>query len=135
MKLISKILCAVAILVLVPVTALSDEAPPTQQVLSQEIILSPVEYVDKYASQYQIDASVLKKVMWCESSNNPNAVGDHGLAKNVMQFHKTTFDSYSDKLGESLDYDSYKDQIKLAAYMFSIGQEKHWTCYSKIIGK
>lgn len=99
-----------------------------------EIPLSPVEYADKYAAQYKVDASLLKKVMWCESSNNPKAIGDGGLAKNVMQFHKPTFDSYSNKLGEELSYDSYKDQIKLAAYMFSIGEAHHWTCYKKVIG-
>ncbi len=121
---------------MLPTISLSDDAPPNQ-VRSEEIVLqnlSPIEYADKYALQYKIDGNLLKKVMWCESSNNPKAIGDHGLANNVMQFHKPTFDSYSKSLGESLNYDSYQDQIKLAAYMFSIGEEKNWTCYSKLVG-
>lgn len=105
------------------------------QVKQETVILSPVEYVDKYAEQYGVDSQVLKKVMFCESSNNPKAVGDGGRARNVMQFHKPTFDSYSKKFGEVLDYNSYHDQIKLASYMFSEGEESHWTCFKKVTGK
>ncbi len=100
-----------------------------------EIPLSPVEYADKYAAQYGIDARVFKKVMWCESSNNPKAVGDGGRARNVMQFHRPTFDSFSKRYGKQLDYDSYKDQIELAAWMFSKGHQNHWTCYRIVMGK
>lgn len=111
----------------------SDQMLP---IVKEEVVtLSPIEYVDQYASQYQVDASLLKKVMKCESSNNPKAVGDGGRARNVMQFHKPTFYSYSKKLGEELDYNSYQDQIKLAAYMFSINQGSHWTCLKMVTGR
>jgi hypothetical protein len=99
----------------------------------EELNLTPVEYATIYANHYGIDEGVFKKVMWCESRNNPDAVGDNGKAKNVMQFHKPTFDSYAKKLGEDLDYNSYHDQIKVAAYMFSIGEAKQWTAYRAII--
>lgn len=113
-------------------TVLADEVVAQAE---PEIPLSPVEYADKYAAQYGIDANVFKKVMWCESSNNPYAIGDSGLARNVMQFHKSTFISYEKKLGIDLNYDSYKDQIQLAAYMFSIGEQRQWTCYHRVTGK
>lgn len=100
-----------------------------------EEILTPTQYADKYATQYGIDASVFKKVMFCESSNNPKAIGDGGRAKNVMQFHKPTFDAYAKKYGEELDYNSYHDQIELAAWMFSKGEQGHWTCYKIVTGK
>lgn len=118
-------------------TCYSKAKEPEEQipvvVKAVEITLSPVDYAELYASQYQIDESVFKKVMWCESNNNPDAIGDNGKAKNVYQFHKQTFDSYSKKVGEGLDYNSYHDQIKTAAYMFSIGQARQWTTYRAIM--
>lgn len=95
--------------------------------------LSPIEYADKYATQYGIDLALFKKVMWCESNNEPTAVGDSGKARNVLQFHKGTFIDYSKKLGKDMDYNSYKDQTELGAYMFSIGQARHWTSYRAIM--
>lgn len=134
MKFTNKILCVLAVLALIPAIALSDDAPPIQQVVAPiEVTLSPVEYADKYATQYQIDSRVFKKVMWCESNNDPNAVGDSGKAKNVLQFHEQTFVSYAKKIGGILDYDSYHDQIKVGAYMFSIGQARQWTTYRAIM--
>jgi len=100
-----------------------------------EVPLSPEEYADKYTAQYGVDPTIFKKVMWCESSNNPDAIGDGGAARNVMQFHKPTFVGYAKKLGKEMDYNSYKDQIELASYMFSIGEQSHWTCYKKVGGK
>lgn len=104
-------------------------------VVEENVILTPTEYADKYTLQYGVDPVIFKKVMKCESSNNPKAVGDGGRAKNVLQFHRPTFDGYAKKLGEELDYNSYHDQIKLGAYMFSIGEQKHWTCYKIVNGK
>lgn len=106
------------------------------QVMAQpepEVPLSPTEYADKYAAQYQVDASVFKKVMWCESNNRQESKGDNGRAIGVYQFHKGTFDMYSKKLGKTLDINSYQDQIELAAYMFSIGEARQWTAYRAII--
>lgn len=117
---------------LLPTIILADPVPIAQPIVT----LSPIEYADKYTIQYGVDSNIFKKVMYCESKNNPNPPGynDGGKAYGVMQFHKQTFDTYSKKLGEELDYYSAQDQIKLAAYMFSINQQKHWTCYTKIVG-
>lgn len=133
------ILLAITIVLLLPGLARTEQihAPIVAdevQAEEPEVPLSPVEYADKYTTQYGVDPVIFKKVMWCESSNNPNAVGDGGRARNVMQFHKPTFEYFSSMLGEELDYNSYKDQIKLAAYMFSIGKQGHWTCYNKVLG-
>lgn len=116
------------------------QAPTVEakEALIVEEILSPDGYADKYALQYGVDPVIFKKVMRCESNNNPLAIGDGGMARNVMQFHKQTFDGYSkmfyDKFGRQLYYDSYKDQIELAVWMFSNGEQHHWTCYKMIGG-
>lgn len=126
---------AIALLVILPFEVKEVKAESEQIAVQQEVelILTPVEYATKYSQYYGIDESVFKKVMWCESHNNPDASGDGHKAKNVFQFHKGTFDSYAKKLGEPLDYNSYHDQTKLAAYMFSIGEANHWTAYRAIM--
>lgn len=102
------------------------------QVKQETVILSPVEYVDKYAEQYGVDSQVLKKVMFCESSNNPKAVNKkdpNGGSFGVMQFQIETFYSYAKKIKiENPDIHNVEQQIKVASYMFSIGQMKQWSC-------
>ena len=38
-----------------------------------------------------------------------SATCDHGLARNVFQYHPETFDRFSDLMGEDLDYNSYQN--------------------------
>lgn len=66
--------------------------------------------------------------MSCESGGR-NVYGDGGHAKGVFQYWQPTWDAFSKELGEKLDRDSTYDQIKLTAYAFSKGYQKHWTCY------
>lgn len=91
--------------------------------------------IEKYASLYGSDPEELYKVMMCESSGRTGVYGDGGLAYSVFQFHKPTFKEFSKLLAEDLDYYSAHDQIKLASYVFSLGNKykKHWTC-SRIVG-
>lgn len=121
-----------ALAIIIPSFTHSDQVPITQPTVA----LSPVEYADIYTEQYGVDSNVFKKVMFCESGNNPEPRGynDGGKAYGIMQFHKETFDTYSKQLGEVLDYHSSMDQIKLAAYMFSIKKQTQWSCYSKVVG-
>lgn len=133
---IKTILTACVIAAMLPTVSLSDEAPPTQ-VRAIEVTLSPIEYADKYTEQYGVDPTVFKKVMFCESQNKPNPPGhnDGGAAYGIFQFHRPTFLYYEKQIGIDLEYTSYKDQIQLAAYMFSIGEQKQWTCLKLVTGK
>ncbi len=84
------------------------------------------------------NADVLKKVATCESTMNPQAVNynDGGIGKHsigILQFQESTFNSYSKKMGEELDYHSSYDQVKVADYMVSQGQLRQWSC-SRILG-
>jgi hypothetical protein len=95
--------------------------------------LSIPELIQVYSIQYNVSPTDMTKVIKCESNFNPNAfhkddggVGKHSVG--LLQFQKTTFDLWSARLGEELDYYSYNDQIKLGAYMFSKGQIGQWTC-------
>lgn len=64
-----------------------------------------------------------------ESGGDPNAVGDNGKARNVLQFWESTFDLYCEKYGANLDYNSAEDQIYLAYLMLKNNPQNvyHWT--------
>lgn len=137
------ILLAMALVITLSCLAYSEQFQPIVKadeitVQPEPIIpveLTPVEYADKYALQYGIDAGVFKKVMWCESNYLPEAVGDNGKARNVMQYHKDTFIGDAKAMGENLNYDSYHDQIKAAAWSFTQGEsyKRRWTSYRAIM--
>src|SRR3990167_9047489 len=68
------------------------------------------------------------KVIICESGGNNEAIGDKGLARGVMQYHKPTFDADAKKFGVVADYYNAKDQIALAAKAMADGDTKKWVC-------
>lgn len=111
-------------LVIVPFTKTGIEPIPS-------IVLSPQEYVVKYAQAFHAPEKELLQVSKCESNFNPNAIGDGGKAKNIFQYHEPTFNRYEKLLGEDLDYNSYHDQAKLTAFVFAKypKEKKAWTCY------
>ena len=47
------------------------------------------EYVDKYASQYQVEPSLVYAVIFCESGYDPQAVS-HAGSKGLMQISDDT---------------------------------------------
>lgn len=95
---------------------------------------------DEVSSAYSISAPMVKSVLKNESDFNPMAVGDHGLAKNVAQFHKTTFDMYEIKYfkatGNHLNYDSGEDQVKLLCWMWKTdpSTKNLWSTYRRLYG-
>lgn len=86
-----------------------------------------------YAKEYSAPENELLKVAFCESGYNPKAIGDNGEARNIFQYHRPTFIEYSKLMGETLNYDSAHDQVKLTAWIFkNYPKEKiAWTCYTK----
>lgn len=90
------------------------------------------DYLTEYASQYGVSSKVLYEVIQCESGWNENAVGDHGLALSLAQFHEQTFYMFAKKMGEDLDYRNPQHQIKVMAWAFSNNLASHWTCARKL---
>ena len=73
--------------------------------------------------------SKLTKIVGCESSWNPDALGDHGKALGLFQYHSGTFDSFKKSAGmEELEYGNPMDQITLSVWAFDHGLSSHWTC-------
>lgn len=128
-------LIIVAVLCLFIPTAIAHDAPPTPKI--KEVELTPKQYIELYAKRYNVSASELLAVAKCESKLNPKAINynDGGKGKHsvgIFQFQKFTFNAWSKKMGLALNYYSYHDQIRLASWMFSKGQQKQWSCYKKI---
>lgn len=70
-----------------------------------------------------------------ESNWKPEAVGDHGLARNVAQFHKPTFDWMKKKANMPLlQYSSSTDQIILMEWALKNGEGRQWTTYRRLEG-
>lgn len=122
--------------IVILVLAITTSVPVMAQAPIREVkTFSVQEAISYYSKLYDTSSTEISRVIFCESSNNPNAKGDGGRAFGVAQFHKPTFDSFSKLMGEKLDYYSYHDQIKLMAWIWkNYPQYKsHWTC-SRIVG-
>lgn len=89
--------------------------------------------VIKTAQEYNINTKKVLAVVACESNFNKDAINynDGGPGKHSVgayQFQKSTFDSWSKKMGQELDYYSITDQSKVASYMIANGQIHQWSC-------
>ncbi|MDO8493669.1 MAG: transglycosylase SLT domain-containing protein [bacterium] len=91
-----------------------------------------VALIKKYADQYDFPEKMALAVASCESEFKTTALGDRGKAYGIYQFHKPTFEMFSKKLGEKLNYHDTEDNIKLAIWALSQDKGHHWTCYRKI---
>lgn len=87
---------------------------PTREQVIQEIYY--------WADYYGVSRETLYRVAQCESNFNPSAVGYFGEI-GVFQFMPGTFYGYGDG-----DPWYYKDNIRVAAMMFSQGLSYHWVC-------
>lgn len=95
---------------------------------------------DNYTTQELQDAVGGKKsLLYCliknESSWRTDIYGDKGRAYGLLQFHRPTFERYSEKYGLVLDYYSPIDQIILAELMINenFNNITHWSVYKLCI--
>lgn len=129
LKTFIKILIVIGITYLVfklPVAiAFAPEVPIEQQSVERQIVY--------YANLYGFDSEIGLKVAECESNFSNKAIGDSGKSKGIFQFQKETFNRHSKQMGETLDYTSAHDQIKLAMWSMSNGNAREWTTYRAIM--
>jgi|SRR6187551_677047 len=97
--------------------------PPTVQEMIQEI-----------APKFGQDPELIAKISYCES-HFKDVIHDGGHGKGVTGIHKKTFDywliAYTKETGETLNYDSSYDQIKMMSWAFSKGDKyrNQWSTY------
>lgn len=90
---------------------------------------------NELGTQYSIPPARIKHVLKNESDYSQQAIGDHGKAVGIAQFHKDTFKGneklYFNIFGEHLNYDSAIDQEKLMTWMWATYPHttRLWTTY------
>ena len=82
------------------------------------------EKITKYASEYKVDETLMRKVIKCESSFNPNAVGDKGTSYGLSQIHLPAHPDITKEQATNEDF-----AINFMAKEFSKNNMKIWSCY------
>lgn len=106
------------------------EAPKTP-------VLDIEDYAEKVATEHDLDTTLFKKLITCESRWKEDAAGDHGTSLGILQFKAPTFAHFKKKYDlHDYDYteqDPYQ-QINLAARMIEDGYLGHWKNCARKIG-
>ena len=123
----------------VPLTLLGQPRTTSDYIHNPNWDDIPVKEVIKcIAPAYKQNPVLIDKVVFKESSYNPNAIHDNNKGRGVAGFHKTTFEGwnkqYFKETGEVLSYDSSLDQVKLLSWAFSKGEKYRnaWSSYRHI---
>lgn len=115
-----------------PIIVTSAEPVPVP-VVSYES-MSVKEMIRLIAPRFSQNATVISKITWCESGHKVVS-HDHGAGLGVTGIHKATFNGWLPKYvaeqGETLNYASTYDQLKMMAWAFSKGSSyrNQWTTY------
>lgn len=88
---------------------------------------TPRELVAYYAKEYNVSEERMTKTIFCESSFNPNAIGDGGKSFGLSQIHLPSHPSVSKEEATNPQF-----AVEFMAQAFSKGQQKMWSCWRKI---
>ncbi len=110
----------------VPTISTSHRNPTTQSTATD-----PETLLTLAGMEFGVDPKWLLRVAMCESKLDVNAIGDGGMSLGLMQMQAHTFVGYSrlSGLGYTLaDLTDPEAQSRLAAWAFSTGRAKAWSC-------
>lgn len=104
-----------------------SQAPIDSDLTSKEGIQS---YIALEASKQGVDASLVEKIVECESQYKVGAVGDHGAALGLAQFHKETFYRMQSLFNENpmYTYGDERTELRLLIDAVKTGHDE-WTCW------
>ena len=90
--------------------------------------------IQRYSEQYSVSPSLVKCIIWYESTNNPDAVGSAG-EQGLAQFLPPTWRSFRKQMGESQEVSPFnpEEAVKTLAFALSKGWGYHWSVYGKCI--
>lgn len=106
-------------------------SPMAMPVSNPEIVVT--QKIITASLAYGIDPVMSLEVAKCESGFKTDIVGDQGLAYGVFQFHRGTFDDFSEEAGVELDYKNPDHAIDLFMWAIKNGKGSHWTCYKRLV--
>lgn len=84
--------------------------------------------ISRKAFTYSVSEDTLRKVIKCESSNNPNAMGDGGHSRGLVQI----YDTYHPNITNDMAFDP-EFSVDFLAKNISQGKGYLWTCYRNLI--
>ena len=122
MKKVIVLIYLIGLLILsIPTTASYTRPPEAPQAPK-----TTFQLINEYSLKYGVSASVIRKVIACESGYNPRAVGDHSKSFGLVQIHLPSHPSVSKD--QALDPEFSVDFL---AEKLSKGKGSMWTCFRK----
>lgn len=101
----------------------SPKLPPEQR-LPPHPTKDQLALIHSKAEQYSVSAEVMKTVIACESGYNPNALGDSGYSRGLVQIHSKYHPLVTDEMAYNEEF-----SIDFLADKLSKNQGSLWTCY------
>lgn len=87
------------------------------------------EKIDTLCRWRGCNAEQLKRVMFCESSNNPNAYNYYSGASGLFQYMPSTWSWFSELAGvPGANVWNPDAQLYVTSWAFAKGLEHHWVC-------
>lgn len=102
-----------------PVTTIEVKEPIRELSIDEKIV--------KYANQYGVNSQLMRDVVKCESSFNPNAVGDFGHSRGLVQIYDTYHPTISHEQAFDPDF-----ALNFLAREMSQGRGYLWTCHRNL---
>ncbi len=100
--------------------------PTPEEIKVEETITELTEF---YGNKFEVEPSYLRCIIWFESRNDAEAVGDSGKAVGLCQFHLGTFLGFRKQMGLSQE-DLRRDKaesVKVLAWAISKNYDHHWS--------
>lgn len=82
------------------------------------------EKSDMYATKYNVKPSLMRSVVQCESTFNPDAVGDGGNSFGLVQINLPSHPTITKEQAHDPDF-----ALDFLAKNLAAGKGKLWTCY------
>lgn len=106
------------------ITVYASYAPSIEPKFAPRTCGTVQECIIYYSDKYNVSASLMAKVIYCESSNNPNAVGDNGTSFGVSQIHLPAHPHVTKEQAKDIPF-----AVEFMAKAFANGDEWMWSCY------
>lgn len=98
---------------------------PIEEVKYDKDMISQI--IGYYAHEYNVSEKIMNKVIACESTYNPQAIGDGGKSFGLSQIH---LPSWGGKITKEQATNPYF-AVEFLAEKLSKGQGRLWTCWRK----
>lgn len=124
MKFLRKISVLFATLILF--TDYTMATAPIVEQIKQPVLLTIPQKIVVYADKYDVSAAVISNIISCESQFNPNAVGDNGHSRGLVQIYDDYHPEVTHEQAFNEDF-----AIEFLAKKLAKDQGYLWSCYNR----